>query len=100
MSAPVQPEKKSGGLAIASLILGIVALFFSWIPIVNYFSVMLGVIGMVLGGIGIFKSSRVMSIFGTLLSLAAVIISFAVFGSFADAVDEELNSSASVAVGY
>jgi hypothetical protein len=93
-STPQQTREKSGGLAISSLILGIIALFLSWIPIVNYLAVILGVIGLVLGAIGIFKSKRVMSIFGTALSVLSIIIAFTVFGAFAAAVDEELGGGA------
>ena len=85
------PEKNSNGLAIGSLILGIVGLALSWIPIINYIAVVLGIIGLVLGGIGIFKSNRLMSIAGAVVSLIAIVASFMVFASFANAVDDAVN---------
>jgi hypothetical protein len=93
---PQPPQQNGSGLAIASLVLGIIALLLSWIPIVNYVAVILGVVGLVLGIIGIFKSKRTMSIVGSALSLLAIIVSFIAFASFAKSVDDavtELNSS-------
>src|SRR4051794_23763781 len=96
---PLQPQRQKGaGLAIAALVLGIVALLLSWIPIVNYAAVILGVTGLALGTIGIFKSQRIMSIIGSALSLLAIIVSIVVFASFANAVDDavaDLNASTS-----
>ncbi len=94
-SQPYQPKReKPGGLAITSLVLGIIGVFLSWIPFINYIAVILGVIGLVLGGIGIFRSKRVLSIVGVVLSLAAIVISFVAFNDFVNNVNEELNSSA------
>src|SRR5688500_3882503 len=84
----VPQESKSNGLAISSLILGIVGLSLAWIPIVNYIAMVLGLIALVLGGIGIFKSHRIMSIAGAVLGLVAIVASFAVIASFANAMNE------------
>jgi hypothetical protein len=89
---PAQPpQQKGSGLAIASLVLGIVALLLSWIPIVNYLAVILGVVGLVLGVIGIFKSKRTMSIVGAALSFLAIVVSIIAFASFAKSVDDAVN---------
>jgi len=88
--APPSPSK-SNGLAIASLIVGVVALALAWIPIINYAAMVLGIIGLVLGGIGIFQSHRMMSIAGATLSLVAIVVSFAVFASFANSVDQAVD---------
>jgi len=91
---PQQPPRQKGsGLAVASLVLGILGLVFSLIPIVNIVGIVLGVIGLVLGVIGIFKSSRTMAIIGSVLSLLAIIVSVAITGAFASAVDEGLNGT-------
>jgi hypothetical protein len=86
---PVQ-QQKGAGLAITSLVLGIVALFLSWIPFVNYIAVILGVVGLVLGVVGIWKSKRVMSIIGSAICLLAIIVSFVAFGSFVNEVDKSI----------
>lgn len=87
------PARKGSGLAVASLVLGILALVFSLIPFINVVAIVLGIIGLVLGAIGIFKSSRTMAIIGSVLSLIAIIVSVAITGAFASAVDEEINGS-------
>lgn len=84
-------QEKGGGLAIAALVLGIIGLLLSWIPIINYLALVLGVVGLVLGVVGIFKSRRVMSIVGAVLSFLAIVVSIVVFAAFADAVDEAVN---------
>jgi hypothetical protein len=86
-----RPSRKSPGLGIASLVLGLVALTVSWIPIVNYLSVILGLVGAVLGVVGIFKSHRLMSIIGTALSVTAIVVSFIAFASFANSVDQAVD---------
>jgi len=84
------PEKGSG-LAITSLVLGLIGLMLSWIPIINYLAVILGLVGLVLGVIGIWKSKRVMSIIGSILCALTIIISFVAFASFADSVDKSIS---------
>lgn len=82
------------GLGIAALVLGIVALAFSFIPIVNYGSVVMGVVGFVLAIVGLVRVKRggannpVVTVIGGLLSVIAVVVSFVVFAAFASAVDE------------
>lgn len=93
---PQPPQDKGAGLAIASLVLGIIAVLLSWIPIVNYLAVILGVVGLVLGVIGIFKSRRTMSIVGAVLSFLAIVVSIIAFASFATSVEDavdDINSS-------
>jgi hypothetical protein len=43
--------------------------------------------------VGIFKSSRTMAIIGSILNLLAIIVSIAITGAFANAVDEGVNGS-------
>lgn len=87
------PRQKGSGLAVSSLVLGILGLVFSLIPIINILGIILGIIGLVLGVVGIFKSSRTMAIIGSALSLLAIIVSVAITGAFASAVDEGVNGS-------
>lgn len=49
--------KPGKGLAIASLVLGILALPLSWVPIVGLFCAVMGIVAIVLGIIGIKKAS-------------------------------------------
>jgi hypothetical protein len=93
--APPQPapRQKGSGLAITSLVLGILAVVFSWIPILNVVGIVLGIIGLVFGVIGIFKSRRVMSMIGAGLSLLAIVLSIAISAAFAGAVDDAIDAA-------
>ncbi len=98
--APGQPHPhqqpapaKGSGFAVTALVLGIIAVVFSLIPIVNIVAIILGIIGLIFGVIGIFRSRRVMSIIGSALCLLAIILSVAISGAFASAVDDELNGN-------
>jgi Domain of unknown function (DUF4190) len=52
------PTKKGAGLAIASMVLGIVALVFSWIPIINNVAAIVAVVGLGLGIPGLVLARR------------------------------------------
>jgi hypothetical protein len=54
-------RQPSAGLAIASLVLGIVGVVLSFMPIVNNLTAAGAIVGFVLGMIGIWKSKPVMS---------------------------------------
>jgi hypothetical protein len=93
---PQPPQQRGSGLAIASLVLGILAVLLSWIPVVNVLALVVGVVGLVLGAIGIARSRRTMSIVGVVLSSLAVVVSIITLATFAQSVDEavdELDSS-------
>lgn len=85
------PPAKGSGFAVTALVLGIIAVVFSFIPIINVVAIVLGIIGLIFGVVGIFRSRRVMSIIGAALCLLAIIVSVAISGAFASAVDDELN---------
>jgi hypothetical protein len=55
---PPVPPKKGAGLAIASMVLGIVALLLSWIPIVNNLAAVLAVVGLGLGIPALLRARR------------------------------------------
>jgi len=89
-------EKKSNGLAIASLVLGIVAIVFSLIPLVNVISIILGFIGLGLG-IGALvnyvnkkNTSFGLTIAGLILSALSVIFFFTVNEAFINFVNNSL----------
>ncbi|HEY8590127.1 MAG TPA: DUF4190 domain-containing protein [Naasia sp.] len=88
------PPKRTNGLGIAALILGILALIGSFIPFVNYGSGLLALIGLVLGIIGLFLKDRSKgtAIAGTIVSAIALILSIvlaiAYTAGFAAAVNE------------
>jgi len=76
------------GLGISALVLGLIAVALSWIPLVNYVAVVLGVVGLVLGGIALnqvrqgVSNNPVVSAVGLVLCSLAVVLSFVAFDAF------------------
>lgn len=88
----VYVEKKRNGLATASLVVGIVAIATAWIPFLNVVSMILAVIAIGLG-IGGFVMARkrggmVKTIFGVVLSIAALVLGMSVTSAAVGAIDE------------
>lgn len=96
---PPAPPQMRNGLGTSALVLGIVGTLVALIPIVGFFGLLCGVIGVVLSTIGLGRVSKQradnkgVSIAGLVLSVLAVIVSTAIFISFAAAV----STSATVA---
>ncbi len=84
----IPTQKRTSGLGIASLVLGIVAVIGSWIPFVNFISIFLAAIGFIFGTIGFFnalisrRTSTNMPGSGVLVCIAALIISMFTTGLF------------------
>jgi uncharacterized paraquat-inducible protein A len=79
--APVSaaPAKRSNGLAVAGLILGILSLIFCWVPVLVW---VLGLFGLIFSIAGIAKknaSGKGMGIAGLVMSIIAGIIGFFTF---------------------
>ena len=71
--SPVQPEQKSSGLAIASMVLGIFALVLScYIP---YLPILLGLLAVIFGGVSLAKKmgGKGMAIAGLVCGIIALI---------------------------
>lgn len=65
---------KEIGLGVASLVLGILTFTIGWIPVVNYFSLIPAIIGIILGAVSLGKKmERGMSIAGVVLNVCAVL---------------------------
>lgn len=96
-AAPTTPEvvyveKKRNGLGTAALVLGIIAIATAWVPFLNVVSMILAVIAIGLG-IGGFVMARkrggmVKTIFGVVLSIAALVLGMSVNSAAVDAIDE------------
>lgn len=64
----------SSGLAVASLVLGILSILFVWIPIVGLISWILAPIGLVLGLVGLSRpAGRGMAVAGTICSAVGLL---------------------------
>lgn len=74
----------SNGLGIAALVFGILALLFAWIPYVNIVSMVLAVVGIVVGILALRKvkrgeaTNRKMSLAGIALSVVALVLSLVI----------------------
>ncbi len=91
-----QSNKK--GLAIASMILGILAILGSWIPYLNIGSIIMALVGIGLGipALVIYiktkKSSLGMALTGLILSVLTIIIAVAMNIAVTDAIVDELDT--------
>ena len=72
-------EKKSNGLAVASLVLGIVAIVFSFIGLSIPFGLIIGIVGIVLGVMAKKKNPSGMATAGLVLSIIGTILCAIVF---------------------
>jgi hypothetical protein len=74
------PAQPSNGLAVASMVLGIVGLVFAFIPFIGVIAWPLVILGIIFGGIGISKANEVpgapkgMAIAGLTCSIVGLLI--------------------------
>lgn len=75
-AGPKSTPKRTNGLGVAALVLGLVALVFAWIPIANYFGMFIGLVGLVLGIVGLLikNRSKGLTIAGAAISALALIL--------------------------
>ena len=101
--------KKEGrsGLGIAGFVIGIIAIIFSFIPIVNNIAFFIGILAAVFGLIGaLTHKSKGLSIAGVVLGVLAIIITLALQSMWSKALDDassqldEAMESADTQLGY
>jgi len=86
-------EKKV--LGILAIVFGGFGLLLSWVPIVNNFAFVLGVIALLLGLIGILvnrKNKKVLSVIGTMISIATIALVLFTQSVYLNAIDKASNS--------
>lgn len=95
---PNRPQGMSA-LAVSSLVLAIVAFIFSFIPLINIVTYILGAIALVLAIVGLFvtgknhgKKGKGMAIAGVVLSILALIIPLAMGGGLSNNSDSHSKS--------
>lgn len=93
----VYVEKKSNGLGTGALVLGILAIVFAWIPLLNVVSIPLALIAIGLGIGGIFKARKVQTgMVKTVIGIVLALGSFATFtvvnSAAVSAVDEAVTA--------
>lgn len=100
-----KPELKSNGLGLAALIIGIIALVFAFIPLIQVVGGFAAFVGIVLGLVGLFLKGRkkAIAIAGTIISIVALVLSISLSAFYAqsfvdgfNAAVEESRSSAEV----
>ncbi|HEY2642357.1 MAG TPA: hypothetical protein VGI56_01270 [Galbitalea sp.] len=96
--APVPPTPKTGnGLGTAALVIGIIAFVGSFIPFLNYGSIFIAVIGLVLGIVGLVVKNRPRkaALAGTIISGVALILSIILAVAYTAAFVGAVESSTS-----
>lgn len=108
---PQTPPQKGAGLAIASMVLGIIALLLSWVPVINNLAAVLAVVGLGLGipallrarrgtagGKGLAITGLVTSVLALVLVIATQVFYASVLDEVERSLDEELNGAPADAV--
>jgi hypothetical protein len=91
---PGPPPAQGSGLAIASMVLGIIALLLSWVPIINNLAAVLGLVGLGLGIPALIRARRGtgagtgLAITGLVTSVLAIVIVILTQLFFLKVVDE------------
>jgi hypothetical protein len=82
-----QYQKRGNGLGVAGMVVGIIAILGAWIPLLNFFSVILGLIalGLSIGGLIVSKKGRPKgtSIAGLVLAAVTILIFILMYGGAA-----------------
>jgi hypothetical protein len=77
---PAHQAQPANGMAVASMVLGIVGLVFSFIPVIGVIAWPLVILGIIFGGVGISKANQVpgspkgMAIAGLTCSIVGLVI--------------------------
>ncbi|RBY79832.1 hypothetical protein DQ238_09355 [Geodermatophilus sp. TF02-6] len=91
---PNEPPRKGSGLAIASMVLGIVALLLSWVPVINNLAAVLALVGLGLGIPALLRARRGthggkgMAITGLVTSVLALVLVVVTQVFYSKVVDE------------
>ena len=85
----INTENDNVGLSLTALILGIIAVFTSFIPILNNLSFFIAIIGGVLGIIALIKKQKkVMSIISIIIAVLAIVFTVWAQASLSKSIDE------------
>ena len=86
-------EKRTSGFGTAGMVLGIIAIVFSFIPIISYISFVLGGLAFIFSVLSLIKkSSRGQAIAGLVLAIIAIFIANAMHQGVQTAVNDLSNS--------
>ena len=102
---PPPPQQPKNGLGTAGFVLGLLALIFSFIPLVGVVAWPLGILGLVLAAVGWHRASqgsatnKGLAIAGTVLSVLALLVCILWVAAFGKAVDNATTGTASTPAG-
>jgi hypothetical protein len=94
--APIVTPAKFSGLAWSSLILGIIGVVFSAVPIFDVVTMLAAIVGIVLGGIALFGSRKILAASGVALCVLAVVFTALVMNSFSSTVGKAVGPAPSL----
>jgi len=84
-------QTKKNGFGTASLVLGIIAICFSFIPIISYVSFILGILAIIFSIMSLSKkASKGVAIAGLILAIIAVYMAYTMHKGLETAVNEVL----------
>ena len=100
LSQEAPQVKKTSGLGVTALVLGIVGIVGSWIPILNNISAFVAFLGAIFGIIGIVsiskskgaKGGKGLAIAGTIVSVVAIVVVLATQSMYGKALDSASES--------
>lgn len=93
-----QAPKSKSAMAITGLVLGIIALLTSFLPIINNLSALLGILGLIFATVGLVgvargkKSGKGLAIATLIVTILALVITFATQSMYSAAIDEASES--------
>lgn len=97
-------KKPTSGLAVASLVTGIIALFSAFVPLLNLLSFPFVILAIIFGAIGIWQASKGtkggkgLAIAGLVLGVLGLLVTFAMYGGAAASSDgADANASGAAA---
>lgn len=86
-------EKRKSGFGTASLVLGVIAICFSFIPLISYISFVLGILAIIFAIISLSKkASKGLAVAGLILAIIAVYMAYAMHKGVETAVGELSNT--------
>lgn len=91
-------KKPTSGLAVAALIMGIIALFSSFVPLLNLLSFPFVLLAIVFGGIGLWqtlsrgKAGKGLAIAGLVLGVLALLVTVVMYGAASGADSGDTNA--------
>lgn len=93
-----QAHPSTSAMAVTSLVLGIIAIVSSWVPIVNNFSFLLAVLGIIFGVVGLVgtlrgkRKGKGLAVAGLVLGVVSFVVVLVTQSAYSAAIDEAVES--------